>query len=118
MEEILRKLIDENSSSKVVEVLTNIIVEKGRLNCGVSMNGLRRRLCRNYDNLVDRFNSFYKENSADFYSNQLEDLKDIGEKITELSDLIDGLNCIKNDMYSEFDWLEIDLEEIDFLKET
>lgn len=117
MEEILKKLIAENSATKVLEVLTKLIVEQGRLSSGVSMNGLRRRLCRNYDNLVGSFNSFYKENSADFYSNQVEDLKDIGEKITELSDLINGLNCIKNDMYSEFDWLEIDLDKIDFLKE-
>jgi hypothetical protein len=117
MEEILKNLLHEHPASKVVEVLTQLIFEKGRVHSGVSMNGLRKRLCRNYDNLVDSFNSFYKENYADFYNNQRFDLKDIGEKINELSDQINGLNCIKNDMFSEFDWLEINLEEIDFLKE-
>lgn len=118
MEKILKKLIAENSSKKVLEVLTKLIVEQGRLSSGISMNGLRRRLCRNYDNLVNSFNSFYKENYPALYNNQRFDLRDIGKNINELSDQINCLNCIKNDMFSEFDWLEIDLEEIDFLKET
>ena len=106
MKEEIKALIEKEGFAAFYKTLEAVAEEGGhQISPGVNMNGLRRRLVRNYNRLVHNYKELRKELGDSLYSVR-DEMDAIKDSIEEVRTGVVGSIVVRNTLWESFDWIE------------
>jgi len=117
MKEELKKFIAENGAEKAHAVFAEALKELNvKVMIGISFNGLRKQLSRNYNQLITDI-EFFVENLSDMYTSDKQNFEEVKNTLKEISILVASLNSCYSNIYDSFEFVEFRLREININRE-